>query len=515
MRSIVNDPAASARSFPRTVLVVISHPRSGSLCAALADAYVQGARSTGLQVRVLDLSMLRFDPDVHTVSPLAQPLEPDLATAWESIAWADHLLFVFPAWWGVGPAKLYGFLDRVLLPGVAFREHEGRFEGLLHGKTAHLVTTLDMPPLVYRFVYRAPGHGALKRSILGFCGIVTTRALAFGPVKDSSAVQRADWIMQAKQLGESLRSGPRSIGAQAVLKLLSWIKALRLQFYPMTWMAYTVGALGAGTDPDPLRYWLGYGFLFCAEAATVFSNEWFDFESDRRNQHHGPFNGGSRVLVQGNLSFPQVRVGIGVTLTLAVACAGTLMAGASGYAVSVALLLLLLFALGYTVPPLKLSWRGLGELDVGLTHSIGVVLCGYLLQGGGWRDAFPWLMSLPMFLSVLPSIIVAGFPDLEADRLAGKRTLATRLGHRGTLLAAIVPTLAAPLAVLTVKDAPALHGSLDGVLAGASLHALLLAAMLWRSQRKTSGRVDMLLVVALTYIMWFVVIPLLRLAPAS
>lgn len=494
------------------VLVISGHPRGTSLCAALADAYAQGARAAGLQVRAIDLGALRFDPDVHTRSPLDQPLEPDLARAWESIAWADHLLFAFPAWWGVGPAKLYGFLDRVLLPGLAFREHEGRFEGLLGGKTAHLITTMDMPPWVYRLIYRAPGHGAMKRSVLGFCGITTTRTLALGPVKDSDQAQRAAWLTQANEMGQSLRHGPRSKGAQAALTLLSWVKALRLQFYPMTWMAYTVGALGAGASPDRLRYWLGYGFLFCAEAATVFCNEWFDFESDRRNQHHGPFNGGSRVLVQGDLSFRQMGAGIGIALMLAVACVGLLGAAAAGGAALAALLLMLVLALGYTVPPLKLSWRGLGELDVGLTHSIGVVLCGYLLQGGGWRDPFPWLVSLPMFLSILPSIMVAGFPDLEADRLAGKRTLATRLGHRGTLLLAMIPALAAPVAVLLVKDAPALRGSLDGVLPWAALHALLLAALLWRGRRKRGGRVDLLLVAALTYILWFVVIPLLRLA---
>jgi 1,4-dihydroxy-2-naphthoate octaprenyltransferase len=495
------------------VLVIVGHPRSGSLCAALAGAYADGAREAGLQLRMLDLAGLRFDPDVHTPSPLAQPLEPDLARAWEAIAWADHLLIVFPAWWGTGPARLHGFLDRVLLPGRAFREHEGRFEGLLEGKTAHLITTMDMPPWVYRLVYRAPGHGAMKRSILGFCGIRVTRTLSFGPVKDSDPAQRAAWLAAAKDSGRSLRHGPRSRGAQAALAALAWLKALRLQFYPMSWMAYTVGALGAGASPDRLRYWLGYGFLFCAEAATVFSNEWFDFESDRNNRHHGPFNGGSRVLVQGDLSFRQMGMGIGVALLLAAACAGMLLSGAGTAGIApVALLLMLLFALGYTVPPLKLSWRGLGEIDVGLTHSLGVVLCGYLLQGGGWRDAFPWLVSLPLFLAILPSINVAGFPDLEADRLAGKRTLAARLGHRRTLLLAIAPTLAAPAAALLVQDAPALRGSLDGVLPWAALHALVLAGLLWRGRRRRGGRVDLLLVAALTYIMWFVAVPLLRLA---
>ena len=83
---------------------------------------------------------------------------------------------------------------------------------------------------------------------------------------------------------------------------------------------------------------------------------------------------------------------------------------------------------------------------------------------GAWRDAFPWLVSLPLFLALLPSIIVAGYPDLETDRLAGKRTLAARLGHRGTLLVAMAPALAAPVLTLATKDWPALRGSLDGLI---------------------------------------------------
>ena len=494
------------------VLVILAHTRSASLCGALAQAYADGARAAGMQVDHIDLSAMRFDPDVHPASPLEQPLEPDLADAWKKIEWADHLLFVFPAWWGVGPARMFGFLDRVLLPGRAFRESDGRYEGLLTGKTAHLITTMDMPPLVYRVIFRAPGHGAMKRSILGFCGIATTRILALGPVNASSLRQRQAWLARARDMGLSLRAGPRSRLAQAGLHLLAWIKALRLQFYPMTWMAYTVGALGAGGAIDLARYWLGYAFLFFAEAATVFANERYDFDSDRRNRHHGPFNGGSRVLVNGELSFHQISRGILLALGLAAACAAMLLADAAGAAASVALLLMLLLAMGYTVPPLKLCWRGLGEIDVGLTHSVGVILCGYLLQGGAWRDAFPWLVSLPMFLSILPSIIVAGYPDLEADRLAGKRTLATRLGHRGTLLLAMAPALAAPVAALMLKDLPELQGSLDRLLPWAAPHALLLCGLLWRARRRAGGRVDLLLVAALTYILWFVVIPLCNLA---
>lgn len=499
------------------VLVILGHPRSPSLCAALAEAYVTGARAAGAEVEELDLGALRFDPDVHPVSPADQPLEPDLERARRLIDWADHLAFVYPGWWGVGPARLKGFLDRVLLPGFAFRERDdGRLEGLLGGRTAHLITTLDMPPWVYRVIYRAPGLNAMRRSTLGFCGIETTRILALGPVRESGHARRAAWLEAARQLGFSLGRGAHGATDRLVARLAGWVKALRLQFYPMTLAAYTVGALGAtalGATWDPLLFWFGYAVLFFAEAATVFTNEWFDFESDRRNAHFGPFNGGSRVLVNGELSFGELRVGIVACLMVALACAGLLLDRAASLPLVTVLGATLVLGLGYTAPPLKLAWRGLGELDVGLTHSLVVILFGHLLQGGAWSDPFPWLVSAPLFVAVLPAIILSGVPDLAADREAGKATLVLRLGApRAMLLAAVLAVTAAGL-VLLLKDLPALRGSFVGLLAGALPHALLLGALLYRHwQHGTpAGRIDGLMVVALGYILWFVLVPLIHL----
>jgi 1,4-dihydroxy-2-naphthoate polyprenyltransferase len=498
------------------VVVILGHPRPSSLCAALADAYADGACAAGVMVRRIDLGTLDFDPDLHAVSPRDQTLEPDLECARALIEWADHLVFVFPAWWGVGPARLKGFLDRVLLPGFAFREQaNGGFEGLLGGRTAHLITTMDMPPWVYRFIYRANGHHAMKRSALGFCGIKTTRILSLGPVKDSDAAQRQNWLDAARALGLSLRDGAYTPAARARRQAAAWLRALRLQFYAMTWVAYTVGAFGATAVTDHwsrASYWIGYAFIFFLEAATVFSNERFDYDSDRRNQHYGPFNGGSRVLVDGVISARALEIGTVVMLAVALMFAGLLLDRVGGAALPVAMAALGVLALGYTVPPVKLSWRGLGELDVAATHGPAVVLIGWLALGGDWSDPFPWLVSLPLFLAVIPAITLSGVPDVDADRAAGKKTLAVRLGRRGATYVALVCTLAAPLAVLLLKDHPALLGSFDLLLAVALPHALVLAVMLWRQRdRAAPERVDGLMVVALTFCGWFGLVPLVRL----
>ena len=107
---------------PLKVLVIVGHPRRNSFCAALAQAYVAGAKATGAQVQCLDLAEVDFDPDVHTHSPRAQRLETDALRAQELLKWADHWVFVFPNWWGSMPARLKGFLDRLLTPGFDFHE---------------------------------------------------------------------------------------------------------------------------------------------------------------------------------------------------------------------------------------------------------------------------------------------------------------------------------------------------------------------------------------------------------
>ena len=101
-------------------LLILAHPRRNSLCGALFDACAEGARQAGVECRELILSEMRFDPDVHVDSPEHQPLEPDLLRAQRDIHWAEHLVFVYPTWWGTFPALLKGFLDRVLTPGFAF-----------------------------------------------------------------------------------------------------------------------------------------------------------------------------------------------------------------------------------------------------------------------------------------------------------------------------------------------------------------------------------------------------------
>lgn len=502
------------------ILVILGHPRVDSLCGVLASAYEAGARTAGFEVERLDLAGLAFDPHVRLSSPRDQALEPDLARAQALIRWADHLVFVYPAWWGTLPALLKGFLDRVLTPGFAFaadEEDPAAWTKLLKGRSAHLLVTMDTPPWVYRLIYRQPGHQAMRRATLGFCGVAPTFISTFAPVKHAPAEARARWLDLAR--AEAARLPGRLDRHALVHRAGAWLRLLRLQFYPMAWVAYTIGALAAarhGGAFSTRTYWLGYLCLFLMEALTVVSNEWFDQGTDRLNRHAGPFNGGSRVLTDGELGPGSVRramAGLALALGAGLAALGAALAPSGGPGLA-AMLALAVLAAGYTVPPLKLVYRGLGELDVGLTHSFAAIFVGGLLQSGAWRDPFPWLVGLPLFLATLSAITLSALPDHEADRAVAKRTLAVLLGRRGAAWAALGFAVAAAACGVAWQQWGFFGGTSGLVVFLALPHALLLVRAILRYLRRGAPceRIDGLMALALTYLLWFGIIPLAHLS---
>lgn len=502
------------------VLIILGHPRTDSLCGALADAYSKGAREAGTEVRQLDLAKLDFDLNVHTISPNQQVFEDDVRKAQEVILWAEHLVFVYPTWWGTMPALLKGFLDRVLTQGYSFKTCEGGtgYQGLLNGRSAQLITTMDTPPLIHRLVFRQPGKNAMERATLGFCGIRPVHSMVCGSVKNSNLQLRQKWLDRAYCQGRRLERGRVTIVDKIQQKAGAWIKGMRIQFYLMTWVAYTMGALAAhpanGVFANSL-FWLGYLCLFLLEVATVLINEVVDFQSDRNNRFYSTFTGGSRVLVERLLSQSEVRVGIAVVM-VAFLAASLLLISLTPATTPTVLSVLgagMILAIGYTAPPLKFCYRGLGELDVAVTHSIGVILCGYVFLGGALSDPMPWILSAPLLLAIVPSITLSGVPDMEADAAAAKFTLAVRLGQRRALILALIFTLLAAGIALIWQAMNLADGAFAGIAYVVIPHGILLAWLLHKriESGKPPGRIDGLMAVSLIYVLWFGLIPLFRL----
>ncbi len=187
----------------KNILVILGHPDENSFCGSLSKLYIDSAKVSGSEIRELQLGELKFDPILWKGYKKTQELEPDLVKAQELIQWSNHIVFVYPNWWGTMPALMKGFFDRVLLPGFAFkyRKNSPLWDKLLSGRTAHLMVTMDTPPWYYRWIYHRPGHNEMKRAILGFCGIKVVKISEFALIKGSSKQQREKWITVAKDLG--------------------------------------------------------------------------------------------------------------------------------------------------------------------------------------------------------------------------------------------------------------------------------------------------------------------------
>ena len=501
------------------VLILLGHPRGDSFCGALADAYSQGAVQSGAAVKFVNIAALNFEENVVIPDPEDQHFEDDLVNVRNDILWANHLVFIFPTWWGSVPGILKSFLDRVITPRFAFNETgKWQYEKLLKGRTAQIITTMDTPVFVYKYIYKSPGVHLMADSTLKFCGVSPVRVKLVSPVKYSSPQQKQIWLNEVKQLGINIEKGVLTPFEKRMNKITPWLRALRLQFYPMTFIAYAIGAYAARHYGYGFDVWVmivGYLFLFILEAATVFSNEYYDYESDIKNKNFGPFNGGSRVLAENLITRQTILNAIKFCLVLLVPVFLLLdyLSPATTVANLAVCSAIAVLAMGYTMPPLKFSWRGLGELDVAITHSIGVMICGFIFQGGDFSNTKIWLISLPLLLSIVPAIILSGIPDYEADKAVGKKTIPVRVGKNNAAMISIAFILSAALLAVFMKVSGWLPEAFGNAIYLTVPHALYLSYLIYNFIRLKNkpDKIDGIMAVSLLYIFWFGIIPLVKL----
>ena len=195
------------RPMSRT-LIVLGHPAPDSFNAALAQAYAE-ASPAGVEVERLDLGALRFDPILRHGFSSPQELEPDLLAARAAIERADHLVWVFPTWWAGPPALVRGFVERVFLPHWAFRYDAGQAlpVGLLAGKSARVITTMDSPWWWYGLSHRRSLHRSFVNGTLSFCGVRPVTETTIYSLRELSAAQRERQLERVRR--DAARDGRR------------------------------------------------------------------------------------------------------------------------------------------------------------------------------------------------------------------------------------------------------------------------------------------------------------------
>ncbi|MBM7069467.1 NAD(P)H-dependent oxidoreductase [Actibacterium sp. 188UL27-1] len=174
-------------------LVIYCHPKPDSFNAAILGVVTDKLREAGAEYRIRDLYRDTFEPvlsacELDGYLDCPANLEP-VARDVEDVKWADTLVFVYPTWWYGLPAMLKGWLDRVLLPDVAFLmpdcDHSTIRPGLKHIKGMAVFTTCGASWWLTQMV-GAPGKRTLFRGIGFLCAKPLRTAFAAHYLMDSS-----------------------------------------------------------------------------------------------------------------------------------------------------------------------------------------------------------------------------------------------------------------------------------------------------------------------------------------
>lgn len=220
-------------------------------------------------------------------------------------------------------------------------------------------------------------------------------------------------------------------------KIKSWIKELRAPFFTASVVSILLGTAIAWANtgifhPGYCLLTLAAGLLL--HAGTNVINDYFDHKSgnDEINREYvRPFSGGSRMIQLGLLTPLEVLVG-GLLLFFLGSLIGLYLVLERGMFILLLGLIGVFSGLFYSWPSLNWSSRGFGEMLVGFNYGVLMTLGAFYVQTQK-ISIEPVMASLPVAFLITAVLYINEFPDYQADKQVGKKTLVVRLGRRNAV----------------------------------------------------------------------------------
>ncbi|HEW78399.1 MAG TPA: 1,4-dihydroxy-2-naphthoate octaprenyltransferase [Phycisphaerales bacterium] len=217
-------------------------------------------------------------------------------------------------------------------------------------------------------------------------------------------------------------------------KLVIWFQELRVPFFTASVIPVLVGtalAYSAANVFHPVLFILAVLGIVALHAGANIANDYFDHTSgnDWLNKNVTPFSGGSQLIQQGLLSPKSVLIAAWIALSIG---------GLTGIIILLLTKSFFILALGiagllggyfYTASPVRLGYRGIGELIIGLLFGVLPVYGSYYLQTRT-IDFVPLVPGIIVAMLIFLVILVNEFPDAPADSAVNKKTLVVVLGDK-------------------------------------------------------------------------------------
>jgi putative NADPH-quinone reductase len=175
-------------------LIVNSHPYEKSFNRQLTQS-IEDVLAKKHEVQVIDLVQDKFNPVMEgedlKVFGKGKAADEKVYEYQSKIKEADVLVFAFPIWWGIMPAILKGFIDKVFLKDFAYIYTETGIQGTLN-KKAVVITTMETPKEVYNNVLNNPVQNQFINGTLDTCGIKTEKYFQIDKINSGTDEYRKD-----------------------------------------------------------------------------------------------------------------------------------------------------------------------------------------------------------------------------------------------------------------------------------------------------------------------------------
>jgi len=206
-----------------------------------------------------------------------------------------------------------------------------------------------------------------------------------------------------------------------------WLRAVRVFSFPASIVPVVVGAAMAAHSDGPVAWWL-LPFVAVASvlmhAGTNLVNDFFDYLKGVDTDYS---YGGSRVLVEGLLSPRQAFVG--ALAMFAGSCViGLLFIAVRGWPIFALGVVGLLAGFFYTARPVGYKYFALGDALVFILMGPLMVIGSHFVLTGSY-DHSVLIASLPVGCLVAAILAANNMRDIQHDRNARVRTVASLLGH--------------------------------------------------------------------------------------
>lgn len=236
---------------------------------------------------------------------------------------------------------------------------------------------------------------------------------------------------------ERLRRKTNTSDPVWLMKFIIWLKALRAHFLTATIVPFFLGGAITfyltGTVDLALFSLTGIGLVFL-HLGTNLANDYFDFiyGADSNNRNASMYSGGSQAIVKGSLS-QNIFLASFVLLFLSGSAIGAYLVLKTGNNMIIWVGIFgLLSGYFYTAHPLKLAYRGMGEILIGINLGPLISTGTYLVQTG-YFSLHVFMLSLSPGILMIAMLVLNEFPDYESDRAAGKKNAVVRLGKKNAV----------------------------------------------------------------------------------